>query len=326
MTGFSFSLVHGMAHTLGTALIIAVSLSFSPALYALEKNGFELADALVAESQIFKGGPAKDGIPAIDRPDFVSVDRADFMQPDDSVLGIEIAGIAKAYPIKILNWHEIVNDRIGREYFSVTFCPLCGTGVAFSARVDDTQLNFGVSGLLYNSDVLLYDRNTESLWSQIMAQAISGEYKGTHLKMLPLTHTHWKHWIQAHPDTKVLSIHTGYLRKYDKDPYRDYVTSKHLMFPVYHRAPNSYHPKERVMGIEVDGAYKAYPFAELNKHGAALIQDRINNIDIQLHWNQVQQSGFFTRAEGVPLPHIQGFWFAWFAFHPQTLVFKASAE
>ena len=108
-------------------------------LIADTKNGFELSSALIPETQIFKGGPAKDGIPAIDKPKFISVGKARFMKNDDRVLGIEIAGITRAYPVKILNWHEIVNDHIGREQFSITYCPLCGTGMAFSARVKNAK-------------------------------------------------------------------------------------------------------------------------------------------------------------------------------------------
>jgi hypothetical protein len=286
------------------------------------KNGFDLTGALIPESQIFKGGPDKDGIPAIDKPKFLSVRKARFMKNDDRILGIDIAGIKKAYPIKILNWHEVVNDRVGREKFSITYCPLCGTGMAFSARVENMQLDFGVSGLLYNSDVLLYDRQTDSLWSQIMQQAISGKYKGARLKSIPLTHTTWSDWKKKHPDTKVLSTRTGSVRNYNKNPYKDYATSEHLFFPVHTKAPEIYHPKERVLGVEIDGAFKAYPFIELNKNGKTLFTDRLNNKELSIHWDQEHQTGTIYLDE-KNITTTQSFWFAWFAFHPETLVYTA---
>lgn len=286
------------------------------------KNGFDLSGALVPVSQIFGGGPGKDGIPAIDKPKFVSVRKARFMKNSDRILGIEIAGIARAYPIKILNWHEIVNDRIGREQFSVTYCPLCGTGMAFSARVGDAKLDFGVSGLLYNSDVLLYDRQTESLWSQIMQQAVTGKYRGARLNSIPLTHTTWADWKTRHPKTMVLSTKTGSLRNYDKNPYQGYATSKRLFFPVYSKAPASYHPKERVLGVEINGNFKAYPFVELNKNGKAAFTDRFNGAELTIGWDQQHQSGsIYDGSKNVTIT--QAFWFAWFAFHPETEIYKA---
>jgi len=140
-------------------------------------NGFDVTDAIIPVKKIASGGPPRDGIPAINEAKFVNPAEAKFLDPDSRVLGVEIEGVAKAYPIAILNWHEIVNDRIGTQHLAVTYCPLCGTGMVFASNVGDTALVFGVSGLLYNSDVLLYDRNTESLWSQLMRKAVSGPLK-----------------------------------------------------------------------------------------------------------------------------------------------------
>lgn len=285
-------------------------------------NGFDLTGAIIPASQIFNGGPGKDGIPAIDKPKFVSVRKARFMKNDDRILGIEIAGIARAYPIKILNWHEIVNDRIGREQFTITYCPLCGTGMAFSARIEDAKLDFGVSGLLYNSDVLLYDRQTESLWSQIMQQAVTGKYKGTQLTGIPLAHTTWADWKIKHPETKVLSTRTGTLRNYEKNPYQGYDVSEHLFFPVASKAPETYHPKEPVLGVEIDGVFKAYPFVELNKKGKASFTDRVNGVELTIHWDQNHQSGSIY-GDNKNVMITQAFWFAWFAFHPETQVYNA---
>ena len=153
------------------------------------KNGYLLNDALIPADEIHHGGPPRDGIPAIDTPQFVDADAAGFLKPSDRVLGIERNGVRKAYPVAILNWHEIVNDRFADEPLVVTYCPLCGTGIAYLSVSGGVELKFGVSGLLYNSDMLLYDRETESLWSQISRQAISGPMKGRKLKSVPVMHT-----------------------------------------------------------------------------------------------------------------------------------------
>lgn len=291
---------------------------------AMQHNGFDLSDALVDTELILAGGPAKDGIPAIDRPLFISARRADHVRDTDRILGIELEGVTKAYPVGILNWHEIVNDSINGQAFAITYCPLCGTGVAFSSEVDGNKLDFGVSGLLYNSDVLLYDRQSESLWSQIMSKAITGKYKGRELRRLPIIHTSWAAWKQAHPDTRVLSDNTGYDRDYRRNPYEGYAESSVLYFKVGNRSTRSFHPKERVLGLQVDDSYKAYPFSELDKSDITEIRDSFVGRSFTVHWDRTNQSARITDAAGEQVATIEGFWFAWFAFHPETEVFEAS--
>ena len=167
-----------------TATLLTLTLLAATAL--AETNGFDLRNALVPVDEIHAGGPVRDGIPSIDEPKFIAAGDADFLRGGDDVLGIVRNGVARAYPIRIMNWHEIVNDEIAGERVAVTFCPLCGTGIAFAAESLGRDLTFGVSGLLYNSDMLLYDRETESLWSQIKKQAITGPMKGHRLSALPL--------------------------------------------------------------------------------------------------------------------------------------------
>jgi hypothetical protein len=298
-----------------TALLMCSSVA------AKEINGFELDDALIPASQIFSGGPEKDGITSIDDPKFVTPGNAGFMKDDDRVLGITIGGVSRAYPIKILNWHEIVNDSIGDVFFTITYCPLCGTGVAFSSNINGQVLSFGVSGLLYNSDVLLYDRETESLWSQLLTKAVTGKYQGTNLKMLPVIHTTWADWKRFHPLTLVLSKNTGYWRSYNRDPYSGYEQSKRLYFPVFNKAPKRYHPKEKVLGLATEKTFKAYPFIELNKHNKEKFVDSVDGKSFTMHWNKKEQSGYMLDEDGNLVPLIQGYWFAWYAFHPETRVF-----
>ncbi|MES9818437.1 MAG: DUF3179 domain-containing protein [Candidatus Thiodiazotropha sp.] len=285
-------------------------------------NGFDITDATIEVSEILPGGPPRDGIPSIDEPLFVPAKQADFLKPQDRILGVVRNGVVKAYPINILNWHEIVNDRFRQEPIVITFCPLCGTGMAFEATVRGEPLKFGVSGLLYNSDVLLYDRASESLWSQIMKQSISGKYQGDRLRHVPLQHTNWADWSDRYPDTLVLSDETGFSRDYKRSPYRGYDKSRDLYFPVEFRA-KGYHPKERVLGLEVNGAYKAYPFIELSKTDG-LIEESLAGQQLTVKYDMQNQTANAYDLSGDLLPSTTAFWFAWYAFHPQTEIFRAT--
>jgi hypothetical protein len=301
------------------ALLIALA-----ATHALgeTRHGFDLQHSLVPIEEIYAGGPPRDGIPALDEPDLVRAAKADFLVGEDRVLGVAVPGGARAYPIKILNWHEIVNDELAGRPIAVTYCPLCGTGIVFDARVAGRTLDFGVSGLLYNSDVLLYDRQTESLWSQIRQEAITGPLRGVSLAALPVTHTTWRAWREAHPGTLVLSTATGHDRDYSRDPYGDYGQTSELYFPVSARS-DRFHAKEWVLGIEIDGRFKAYPFSELAKSGRRAIRDQFNGHSLLIRFDPVNRSATAHDAAGRQLPAVPGFWFAWYAFHPETEVFTA---
>lgn len=299
------------------ALALAVSAAQPAAADKL--NGFELSGALVPEAEIFQGGPPRDGIPPIDAPRFVSASEARFLRPEDRVLGIARNGIAKAYPVAILNWHEIVNDRFSGEPVVVSFCPLCGTGMAFRATAGGRALGFGVSGLLYNSDVLFYDRETESLWSQIAAKAIAGPLKGTALEQVPLAHTTWSDWRARHPQSLVLSTRTGFARDYARNPYELYARSERIMFPVSAESAR-YHPKEQVIGVRMEGRAKAYPFVELFR-AKGPVRDRIGGREVTVRFDASHRTGIVTDAEGREIPSVIAFWFAWYAFHPDGEVY-----
>jgi hypothetical protein len=155
-------------------------------------NGFNLESTSIPMDEIRRGGPPRDGIPSIDNPIFVSAGEAKYPDDSDRDLGVAINNLAKAYPIGIMNYHEIVNDYFNSTAVVVTYCPLCGSGIAFYSKVEDKTHTFGVSGLLYNSDVILYDRETESLWSQLMHEAVSGPLKGSKLRIIPTANTTWQ--------------------------------------------------------------------------------------------------------------------------------------
>lgn len=289
-------------------------------LHAGPDNGFDLSDALVPVEQIEHGGPGRDGIPAISQPRFVGASQAGFLDAADRVLGISLQGEHKAYPVRILNYHEIVNDRFGDTAVVVSYCPLCGTGMAFLAGKRGEDFNFGVSGLLYNSDVLLYDRQTESLWSQIRGQAIAGPLKGQRLQQIPMEHTSWSDWRARYPQTRVLSLDTGYRRDYSRSPYAGYADSEHLMFGVS-GIDRRFHPKERVIGVTLNGVAKAYPFSELSQ-GSGQLTDEVGGRSIRIVFDSVHRAGRVYAGNKL-IPSTIGFWFAWYAFHPDTLVYQA---
>lgn len=300
--------------------LAAAVLLGNPAAAAPFLNGFDLERATIA---IDRGGPPRDGIPAIDKPVWVPPERSG-LQPKDRVLGLVVGNAARAYPVRILNWHEVVNDRIAGKPVVVTYCPLCGTGMAFEPAPGTAEKGYGVSGLLYNSDVLLYDRATESLWSQILSQAVTGPMHGTRLKPLALTHTSWADWRQRHPDTQVLSTQTGFDRDYSRDPYALYASVPELWFEVQqldYRHPN----KAWVLGVRIGGAAKAYPFSALDKALGASgeLRDTVGGQPLRIRYHREHAVAEALYPDGRPFAGITSFWFAWVAFHPKTEVWAA---
>ncbi|MBL1321816.1 MAG: DUF3179 domain-containing protein [Methylophaga sp.] len=303
-------------------LVILVSIFFLVLLnrFGFANNGFDLSNASVDQSLILSGGPSKDGIPSLDKPKFVSADEVDFLNPTDRILGMNYQGIVKAYPIKILNFHEIVNDDFNGQPVAITFCPLCGSGIAYLTNINGKKHSFGVSGLLYNSDVLLYDRETNSLWSQIMSTAISGPLLGHQLEMVTLSHTSWQDWQQRYPESLVLSINTGFSRDYSTNPYQGYDLDNSIWFPV--ATQDDSHPaKALIIGIKIEGEFKAYPFSELEKSSSEL-SDNFAGKDLIIRYNKQHQSASISDKGGNELPAVTTFWFAWYAFHPEGSVFS----
>ncbi|MCP4331850.1 MAG: DUF3179 domain-containing protein [Gammaproteobacteria bacterium] len=306
--------------------VLLGTLVYKYASSAGQTNGFDLSNSILPVEQILHGGPPRDGIPALSDPKLIAAAQAGYLKPANRIVGIVLNGEARAYPVSILNWHEIVNDEIDGQRFAVTYCPLCGTAVAFDATIDGRPTDFGVSGMLYNSDVLLYDRETESLWSQILSKSVAGERVNKQLTLLPISHTTWRDWLEKHPDTLVLSDDTGHSRDYQRDPYAGYEKSRSTYFSVNNEAPDNYHPKEVVLGLGIDGVYKAYPFIELDKQGKTRFGDSVNGTRFNFEWDTNNRSITVTDTTGQAVAGIQGFWFAWFAFHPDTEVFKAAGS
>ncbi len=302
------------------AISVFVLVLFGQTMTAQDLKGFDLENSIIPLGDIKDGGPPKDGIPAIDHPKFMAASKSR-IKNNSRILGVFHNGIAKAYPISILNYHEIVNDFFGKDPVVITYCPLCGSGIAFDAKIGDGAKTFGVSGLLYNSDVLLYDRQTESLWSQLMSKSISGPMVGEVLSMLPTENTTWGKWNEKHPNSSVLSYDTGFNRDYDKNPYPNYESSTSVFFPVSDRNP-LFHPKEYVLGVKINGKFKAYPFSELEKSKVGVVNETFQGQILRIVYDAKHKSAEVFDDAGKPVPAITNFWFAWYAFHPDTEVYQ----
>ena len=322
-------------------------------LELMETNGVK---HLIPLDKIKGGGPPKDGIPSIDNPVFVNAQDANFMSDSDTVIGLEINGEKKAYPLFILVWHEIVNDKISDVPVSVTYCPLCYTNQVFERKINGQEVEFGTSGKLYNSNLLMYDRLTESYWSQALGMAVKGELSGYRLDLIPFDVITWGDWKKLYPDTLILTTDTGHIRSYATDPYGKYYTEPRIMFPVEH-SDDRMHAKEIIIGFNQDGVYKAYKqndvetqtlisdfigdvpvmLVSLYSENSRAFERSINEqildfeysdgkiIDIQTNseWNYdgLAISGQYAGTQLERLPIEPGFWFEWVAFHPQTLVY-----
>ncbi len=219
-------------------------------------------DWLIPVSEVKDGGPGKDGIPSIDSPRFVNANdaRTDFLEDDDLIIGIVKGNEARAYPHLVLDWHEIVNDKLNEDNVTINYCPLTGTAFGWSSIAGGENSTFGVSGLLYNTNLILYDRKTDSYWSQLELKCVNGDLIGNEPILESIVETNWGTWKALYPNTKVLSLETGFSRNYGNYPYGDYKTN-HNFFIFTASPSNSALPnKERVYAILDEKSSKVYQF------------------------------------------------------------------
>lgn len=334
---------------------LAIFLCLSPAGHALADTPPTQAPPLVSDSlaryweQSLSGGPGKDGIPSIDDPQFVSAEQADaWLDPGARIIGVYQNGQAKAYPQSIMVWHEIVNDTVGGRKLSITYCPLTGTALGFARG----ETEFGVSGRLVNSNLIMYDRATDSHWPQILAAAVQGPHKGRGLTQVRVFWTTWARWRGRHPDTRVLSRDTGYMRNYRDDPYgsynpkrRYYAENSSVLFPLLHES-DLYPPKREVFGFRTAEAAVAVNRDALAENG--ILRYRGSNADFLILHDPGLNTGWVYRAEPgrlpadealqdleftasgpqskvladhlEPVPGFDAMWFAWYAFYPNTVL------
>jgi len=233
----------------------------------------------IPKSEIFDGGPGKDGIPALEDPEKVSVEAGGYLLDQELVIGYFDGENAIAYPLQILDWHEIINDELDHFPFAITYCPLTGTGIGWERTINGSPTTFGVSGLIYNTNLIPYDRQTNSNWSQMRLDCVNGPLINTEIKTFQLLETRWFTWKEMYPETKVLSLNTGIDRPYGLYPYGDYKTNEdNLLFPISidDRRLNR---KERVHGIIVDDVAKVFRFGSFASTNT-MINDVINGEDV----------------------------------------------
>ena len=251
---------------------------FLEAVASTWKTDFEIHTVPYAE--IKAGGPPRDGIPPIDRPVFATVQEApDYLVDDEPVLVLELGGEQRAYPLSILILHEIVNDVVGGQAVAITYCPLCNTGLVFGRTVNGQALRFGTTGLLRNSNLIMWDNATESWWQQATGEAIVGELTGRVLKFIPAQIVSWDAFRDAFGEGVVLTRDTGFVRAYDLPPYGGYDASADILTEF---ADGSLSPIERVVSVVVDGRSVAYPFTALEE--VPIVHDRFEGRDLVIFY------------------------------------------
>ena len=278
-------------------------------------------EPLVDLDEIRSGGPPPDGIPSIDSPSFVSVGEVDFLEENEPVLALDVNGESRAYPVQIMTWHEIVNDSVGGVPVAVTYCPLCNSALVYDRRLDDRVLEFGTSGLLLNSSLVMYDRQTETLWSHFTGAGIVGELTGEELETYAVATVAWGTWRDANPDGLVLSRDTGFDRSYGQNPYPGYDDVNGRPFLYEGEVDGRYTAMTRIVGVERGGEALGVPLASLQETG--VIESELAGSALVVLWTAGTASsldafdvaaGDDVGATGVFVPVVDG----------ETLTFAAA--
>jgi len=299
-----------------------------PAHHKLFWPNTDFTNCVVPLDEIRSGGPGKDGIPPIDAPLFIVASEEDTLSPDEPVISIEIHGEARAWPLRILTWHEIVNDHLGGVPIAVTYCPLCNAAIIFERQFENQILNFGTTGNLRHSDLVMYDRQTESWWQQYTGEALFGSYAGKRLQMLPSRLESWSQFLARHPEGTVLKPPQPIQRAYGTNPYVGYDTSR-FPFLFSGEVPEYIKPLARV--IVVDGAAWSLDF--IREKGV------LNAGELTISWQPGQNSALDTsslqngRDVGTvtvqrlndsgqlqDVTHHVTFAFVFHAFHPEAII------
>jgi len=273
-----------------------------------------VAKRSVKMSELVSGGPPKDGIPALNNPKFISVaDAGSWLKAKEPVISLVIDGEARAYPLQILIWHEIINDKFKGIPVAVTFCPLCYSAVAFDRRLDGKIHNFGVSGMLRYSDMVMFDRETESWWQQITGEAIVGDLTGKKLKQIPAQIVGFEQFAKAFPEGKVVSKETGYSRNYGRNPYVGYDEIGKTPFLFKGKTDGRIRPMEKIVVVEFDGQSTVYPHTTTRK--MRVINDEIGSHRVVIFHtdgaNSALDAGTISEskdigATGVFVPEVDG--------------------
>ncbi len=325
-----------LAMLFAVVLVTAASADDASRIRQWQGEGWSLTDfekASVKLTEILSGGPPKDGIPSIDEPVFASQSEVSDLAGNEPVIGVALDGIARAYPLRVLIWHEIVNDIMGDTPITVTYCPLCNSAVVFDRRVDGRILDFGTTGKLRNSDLVMYDRQTESWWQQFIGEAVVGELTGTRLRTIPARLESYAAFSERHPDGKVLVPNNPSMRNYGHNPYVGYdERTRPLPFFFTGEMPEGIEPMARVVAFRVDGKPRAVAMNLLAE------RKTLQEGDVTLTWTAGQSTalGKSRISEGRDVGSVTAqrttggrtedivydvtFAFVFHAFHPEAAI------
>ncbi len=306
-------------HKVSTAFLLWLLLS-GGSVWSVELNGFDIGGDAAAENSVVRIGPVDYPIEALASMKIEPIDNTAW-QAGDFVMGISINGEARAYPLAIMVWHQIVNDELGGMPVLVTFCRTCGTGLVYERSVDSQVLTFGMSGLIYQADVLLYDQQTGSLWSRFVDEAISGPLQGQLLFDLPYQITPLEEWKKRYPESTVVSRDTGFEIDYSFTPDGGPAAGENIFAAL--PSELRYHADMPALGVSRNGRAKAYPAGEVLVSGGK-ITDRFDGLELVIEYSPEQQ--VFTHNIDDSLQVEQTSWEAWATTYPDTAVFAAVSE
>ncbi|MGP0069257.1 MAG: DUF3179 domain-containing (seleno)protein [Isosphaeraceae bacterium] len=297
-----------------------------PALPPIETI-FNLKDLTIPLDKILRGLQPKDGFKALTNPSASPVAEASFLEPGSRVVGLTVDGVSRAYPINVLNWHELINDHLGHTELAITYCSLCDSVTVFDRRLDGQVFEFGVSGMVYLSNMLFFDRTDQALWSQMTSTAISGPHAGRTLRRIDgWEMTTFGAWRASHPDSTVVNFQTGRDHAYSSDPHRAYFETETLDSRYQDLATDArLRNKARIIGVRYGGEARAYPIEALKAAGRATILDRIGGEPVEL---AVEPATGAVRVVRVPETGlvIHTLWFAWVARFPETEIYQPAGD
>ncbi len=316
-----------------SALLFAVSFARAdPSIWRAQGWKTDFSKTSINLSEVLSGGQTKDGIPPIDNPKFIEVSAVSDLGEREPVIGLEINGDARAYPLRVMTWHEIVNDRVGGVPVAVTYCPLCNSAVVFDARIDGRALSFGTTGKLRNSDLVMYDRSTESWWQQFVGEGIAGTYTGRKLKLVAARLESWTDFRTRHPDGKVLVANNPWMRNYGRNPYVNYDISRPSYFYTG-SMPEGISPMARVVVVRRESKPPIVIALQKLRDSKTMVRDGIK-IGWKVGQNSALHAGVIAEGRDVgsvsvsdatsgrDLVYDVTFAFVAHAFHPETTIEK----
>jgi hypothetical protein len=312
----SFPRVPAIVWLLSLALPIAATDEGEP-LHGFSLDGLEVPRELVVPA-----ASRRDPVASLDGPGFAAAQDAPWVAAANPVIGVAFAGEARAYPVHLLEYHPLVNDQIGGTPVVVGFDPITATGRAYQRTLSGRVLEFGLSGLAYNAGLLLYDRETKSLWSLFEGRAIAGPLAGQRLTPIRVRQEHMATWLARHPSTRVLKRPEPQRIDYRYSPFKAYWLDEKIPYPVRDR-DESFHAKEVVLGVEVGGSARAYLGSRLAAAGLQ-VEDEVQGKKIRIDYDPDEAVFVWDAPEGVAVT--DAYWFAWKAFHPDTEIWSAPAS